>query len=139
MYPTSNKQLAFLQHIIACLDVRGRAAVIVPDNVLFETGVAGLVRTHILNNFNLHTILRLPTGIFYATGVKTSVLFFSRTRPTKRTWVYDLRSREHTFTRKRPIRVQTCKTLSRISDQVARLSGERQSTSEGTLVGNCKT
>lgn len=105
MYPTSNKQLAFLQHIIACLDVRGRAAVIVPDNVLFETGVTSLVRTHILNNFNLHTILRLPTGIFYATGVKTSVLFFSRTRPTRETWVYDLRSREHTFTRKRPIRV----------------------------------
>ena len=105
MYPTSNKQLAFLQHIITCLDVSGRAAVIVPDNVLFETGVAGSVRTHILDNFDLHTILRLPTGIFYATGVKTSVLFFSRTRPTRETWVYDLRARDHTFTRKRPLRV----------------------------------
>lgn len=104
MYPTSNKQLAFLQHIIACLEVSGRAAVIVPDNVLFETGVAGSVRTHILDNFNLHSILRLPPGIFYASGVKTSVLFFSRTRPTRETWVYDLRSRDHTFTRKRPIR-----------------------------------
>ncbi len=103
MFPTSNKQLAFLQHIFACLAHNGQAAVIVPDNVLFETGVASAIRTHILDNFNLHTLLRLPPGIFYATGVKTSVLFFSRTRPTEEIWVYDLRSRDQSFTRKRPI------------------------------------
>jgi type I restriction enzyme M protein len=93
-FPTSNKQLAFLQHVYSRMDSVGRAAIIVPDNVLFEGGIARAIRTHLMANVNLHTVLRLPTGIFYATGVKTSVLFFARsssTHVTKRVWFYDLR------------------------------------------------
>ena len=89
-FPTSNKQLAFLQHIYMSLGPRGRGAVVVPENVLFETGVGASVRTHLLDKYNLHTVLRLPPGIFYATGVKTAVLFFARTGRTRRTWIYDL-------------------------------------------------
>jgi type I restriction enzyme M protein len=106
MFPTSNKQLGFLQHIYSCLQPGGRAAAVVPDNVLFETGTAEAIRTHLLDNFNLHTLLRLPTGIFYATGVRTSVLFFSRTGPTQETWVYDLRFGNSGFTRKHPLGVE---------------------------------
>jgi len=95
-YPTSNKQLAFLQHIYLSLVPNGRAAVVLPDNVLFE-GNAGLdVRRDLLKKCNLHTILRLPTGIFYAHGVKTNVLFFTRNEHdgehTERIWIYDLRT-----------------------------------------------
>jgi type I restriction enzyme M protein len=103
--PTNNKQLGFLQHIYSGLREQGsRAAVVVPDNVLFESGAAAAIRTHLLDNFNLHTILRLPTGIFYATGVRTSVLFFARTHPTDNIWVYDLR-RAGGFTKKRPLEI----------------------------------
>lgn len=77
-YPTSNKQLAFLQHIYRNLKPGGRAAVVLPDNVLFEAGVGTDVRRDLMNKCNLHTILRLPTGIFYAQGVKTNVLFFTK-------------------------------------------------------------
>lgn len=75
-YKTTNKQLAFLQHIYRNLKPGGRAAVVLPDNVLFEAGVGTDVRRDLMNKCNLHTILRLPTGIFYAQGVKTNVLFF---------------------------------------------------------------
>jgi type I restriction enzyme M protein len=102
-FPTSNKQLCFLQHIYSSLAPGGRAAVVVPDNVLYESGIAEQIRTHLLDNFNLHTMLRLPTGIFYATGVKTSVLFFARTEPTANTWIYDLRAQKPNFTKKRPL------------------------------------
>lgn len=102
-YPTSNKQLAFIQHIYKSLAPKGRAAVVVPDNVLFESGVAGSVRTHLLDNFNLHTILTLPTGIFYATGVKTSVLFFSNTGPTTKTWFYNLRANGNGYSKRRQL------------------------------------
>ncbi|MEU5931053.1 N-6 DNA methylase [Micromonospora sp. NPDC047187] len=102
-FPTANKQLAFLQHVYASLVEGGRAAVVLPDNVLFETGIAGLIRTHLLDNFNVHTVLRLPPGIFYATGVRTSVLFFANTHPTERIWTYDLRSGGTSFTKKRQI------------------------------------
>jgi type I restriction enzyme M protein len=105
-FPTSNKQLAFLQHVYMHLAPNGRAAVVVPDNVLFETGVARAIRTHIMEQFELHTVLRLPTGIFYATGIKTSVLFFnSSDRPegaTKETWFYDLRN-SSSFSRKKQL------------------------------------
>jgi len=105
-FPTSNKQLCFLQHIYGALRRRGRAAVIVPDNVLFEAGIARLVRTDLMNKCNLHTILRLPTGIFYAQGINTNVLFFTRGERdkdnTKEVWVYDLRSNMPSF-RKRAI------------------------------------
>jgi type I restriction enzyme M protein len=95
-FPTSNKQLLFLQHIYLALKPGGRAAVVLPDNVLFEEGVGRRVRKHLLDICDVHTLLRLPTGIFYAADVKTSVLFFSRPSDgepsTKRIWVYDLRT-----------------------------------------------
>lgn len=100
-FPTSNKQFCFLQHIYLGLKKGGRAAVVVPDNVLFENGVGKQVRTDLMDKCNLHTILRLPTGIFYAQGVNTNVLFFSRGKSdkgnTKEVWIYDLRTDMATF------------------------------------------
>ena len=78
MFPTSNKQLVFLQHIYRSLKPGGRAAVVLPDNVLFEEGTGQRVRADLMDKCDLHTILRLPTGIFYAQGVKNNVLFFTR-------------------------------------------------------------
>lgn len=95
-FPTSNKQFAFLQHIYRGLKAGGRAAVVLPDNVLFESNVGTDIRRDLMDKCNLHTILRLPTGIFYAQGVKTNVLFFTRGEKdkanTKEVWVYDLRA-----------------------------------------------
>lgn len=100
-FPTSNKQLLFLQHIYLALKPGGRAAVVMPDNVLFEEGVGRRVRTHLMETCDVHTLLRLPSGIFYAADVKTSVLFFSRPRTgepaTQRMWVYDLRTNMQRF------------------------------------------
>ncbi len=110
-FATSNKQLAFLQHIYRGLKPGGRAAVVLPDNVLFEAGVGTEVRRDLMDKCNLHTILRLPTGIFYAQGVKTNVLFFQKGSPedayqtegcTKRVWVYDLRSNMPSFGKRTP-------------------------------------
>ena len=89
---TSNNQLNFLQHIMLLLKVGGRVAVVLPDNVLFEGGAGETVRKKLLADYNLHTILRLPTGIFYAQGVRANVLFFSRGGKTTETWVYDYRT-----------------------------------------------
>lgn len=89
---TSNNQLNFLQHIMLMLKNGGRAAVVLPDNVLFEAGAGETVRKKLLNDFNLHTILRLPTGIFYANGVKANVLFFTKGTKTKELWIYDYRT-----------------------------------------------
>ena len=95
---TSNKQLNFLQHIMSLLKIGGKAAVVLPDNVLFEGGAGEKIRKRLLSEFNLHTILRLPTGIFYAQGVKANVLFFDKFEPlasgmrTQKVWVYDLRT-----------------------------------------------
>ena len=102
---TSNKQLNFLQHVKTLLNIGGTAAVVVPDNVLFEGGAGETVRRKLLNQFDVHTMLRLPTGIFYAQGVKANVLFFdakpARADPwTEDLWIYDLRTNKH-FTRKR--------------------------------------
>lgn len=97
---TSNKQLNFVQHVKSLLKIHGRAAVVVPDNVLFEGGAGEVVRRHLLDECEVHTLLRLPTGIFYAQGVKANVVFFER-RPgarepwTKQVWVYDLRTNKH--------------------------------------------
>lgn len=95
-YPTSNKQFAFLQHIYRGLSVGGRAAVVLPDNVLFEGNIGKSIRADLMEKCNLHTILRLPTGIFYAQGVKTNVLFFTRGKTdkgnTKEVWFYDMRA-----------------------------------------------
>ena len=94
---TSNKQLNFVQHVKTLLKIHGRAAVVVPDNVLFEGGAGETVRRKLLHECDVHTLLRLPTGIFYAQGVKANVLFFDRkpasaTPWTKTLWIYDLRT-----------------------------------------------
>lgn len=106
-YPTSNKQLAFLQHIYRGLKPGGRAAVVLPDNVLFEAGQGQSIRADLMDKCNLHTILRLPTGIFYAQGVKTNVLFFQRGRTekgsTEKVWVYDLRTNMPSFGKRTPL------------------------------------
>ncbi len=94
---TSNKQLNFVQHVKTLLEIHGRAAVVVPDNVLFEGGAGETIRRKLLHECDVHTLLRLPTGIFYAQGVKANVLFFDR-RParekpwTAKLWIYDLRT-----------------------------------------------
>lgn len=97
---TSNKQLNFLQHIFTILKQHGRAAVVVPDNVLFEGGAGETVRRELLKQADVHTLLRLPTGIFYAQGVKANALFFDRKpaneKPwTEKLWIYDLRTNMH--------------------------------------------
>lgn len=89
---TKNNQLNFLQHIMVMLKNGGRAAVVLPDNVLFEGGAGETIRKELLKNFNLHTILRLPTGIFYAQGVKANVLFFSKGTLTQNVWFFDYRT-----------------------------------------------
>ena len=89
---TKNNQLNFLQHMMIMLKNGGRAAVVLPDNVLFEGGAGEVIRKKLLSDFNLHTILRLPTGIFYAQGVKANVLFFKKGEKTKDIWFYDYRT-----------------------------------------------
>lgn len=89
---TKNNQLNFLQHIMVMLKNGGRAAVVLPDNILFEGNAGEIIRKELLKNFNLHTILRLPTGIFYAQGVKANVLFFSKGTPTQDVWFFDYRT-----------------------------------------------
>lgn len=107
-YPTSNKQLNFLQHIYRSLkkDGKARAAVVLPDNVLFEDGDGQKIRRDLMDKCNLHTILRLPTGIFYAAGVKTNVLFFTRgtseTKNTKGIWFYDMRTNAPKYGKRTP-------------------------------------
>lgn len=113
-FVTGNKQLAFLQHIYRGLKPGGRAAVVLPDNVLFEEGTGTRIRADLMDKCNLHTILRLPTGIFYAQGVKTNVLFFTRgpepgrrnsddTGNTQHVWVYDLRTNMPAFGKRTPL------------------------------------
>jgi len=107
-YPTSNKQLNFLQHIYRSLNPRGRAGVVLPDNVLFADGDGAKIRADLMDKCNLHTILRLPTGIFYAQGVKTNVLFFSRGTSdkgnTQEVWFYDLRTNMPSFGKTNPLK-----------------------------------
>ena len=107
VFPTSNKQLDFLQHIYGGLKEGGRAAVVLPDNVLFEGSVGKKIREDLMHKCNLHTVLRLPTGIFYAQGVKTNVLFFTRGQKnknqTKNTWVYDMRTKMPQFGKRTPL------------------------------------
>ena len=105
---TSNKQLNFVQHVYSMLKETGRAAVVVPDNVLFEGGAGEKIRRALLQRCNVHTLLRLPTGIWYSPGVKANVLFFdnkpaSKTPATKEIWVYNLRSNHNFSIRKNPI------------------------------------
>lgn len=106
---TSNKQLAFVEHIVRALKPGGRAAVVLPDNVLFEDNTGRRLRSWLMELCNLHTVLRLPTGIFYAQGVKTNVLFFQRGKAdkanTKSVWVYDMRANMPAFGKTRPLTV----------------------------------
>lgn len=104
---TSNKQLAFVEHVVRTMKPGGRAAMVVPDNVLFEDNTGRRLRTWLMDLCDLHTILRLPTGIFYAQGVKTNVLFFTRGETdranTTAVWVYDLRNQMPAFGKTRPL------------------------------------
>lgn len=105
---TSNKQLNFVQHVKTILEMHGRAAVVVPDNVLFEGGAGEVVRRKLLHECDVHTLLRLPTGIFYAQGVKANVLFFDRkpasAKPwTRELWIYDLRTNMNFTLKQNPL------------------------------------
>ena len=106
---TANKQLNFVQHIKTILNINGRAGVVLPDNVLFEGGAGETLRKRLLKEFDVHTLVRLPTGIFYAGGVKANVLFFDK-RPasdtpwTEKLWVYDLRINQHFTMKQNPLR-----------------------------------
>jgi type I restriction enzyme M protein len=111
---TSNKQLNFLQHIVSMLKVDGRAAVVLPDNVLFEGGAGEKIRRKLLETCDVHTILRLPTGIFYAQGVKANVVFFDNAPKdgrvhTKGVWFYDLRTNQHFTLKTRPLKLEDLK------------------------------
>lgn len=105
---TSNKQLNFLQHIMTILAPNGEAAVVMPDNVLFEGGAGEAIRRRLLKNFEFHTLLRLPTGIFYKQGVKANVLFFDKRLPSEESatsalWIYDLRTNKRCTLKERPM------------------------------------
>ncbi len=106
---TTNKQLNFVQHVKTLLKMHGRAAVVVPDNVHFEGGAGETVRRTLLHECDVHTLLRLPTGIFYAQGVKANVLFFDRkpaseTPWTQQLWIYDLRTNRHFTLKTNPLK-----------------------------------
>jgi type I restriction enzyme M protein len=106
---TSNKQLNFIQHVKTILKQNGRAAVVVPDNVLFEGGAGETIRKKLLHECDVHTLLRLPTGLFYAQGVKANVLFLekkpaSETPWTKKLWIYDLRTNIHFTLKTNPLK-----------------------------------
>ena len=130
---TSNKQLNFVQHIMTILDTNGRAAVVLPDNVLFEGGAGETIRRKLLTDFDLHTMLRLPTGIFYAQGVKANVLFFDKkvARPgqpwTERLWVYDLRTTSTSPSSRTRSGEPTWTTSSRHTSRVGAASARRAS------------
>ena len=134
-YKTSNKQLAFLQHIYRNLKPGGRAAVVLPDNVLFEAGVGTDVRRDLMNKCNLHTILRLPTGIFYAQGVKTNVLFFTKgsvknkqqeENCTENVWFYDLRTNMPNFGKRTPFGEQHLKPFEAVYGKKADGTSKRK-------------
>jgi len=111
---TSNKQLNFLQHIKTILKINGTAAVIIPDNVLFEGGAGETVRKKLLNEFDFHTLLRLPTGLFYAKRVKANVMFFQKKKKsekaaTEKLWIYDLRTNYHFTLKTNPLKYEDLK------------------------------
>jgi type I restriction enzyme M protein len=146
-YKTSNKQLVFLQHIYRSLKPGGRAAVVLPDNVLFEAGVGSDIRRDLMHKCNLHTILRLPTGIFYAQGVKTNVLFFIKGTAinprqeencTQQVWVYDLRTNMPSFGKRTPFGEQHLTPFETVFSAETRQEGEwsftgKESNDENTL------
>ena len=130
---TSNKQLNFVQHVKTLLAINGRAAVVVPDNVLFEGGAGETVRRRLLEECDVHTLLRLPTGVFYAQGVKANVLFFDR-KPaseapwTRELWVYDLRTNQHFTLKQNPLQLEHLAEFIEVfkpDDRRARVESER--------------
>ncbi|MFF4409622.1 class I SAM-dependent DNA methyltransferase [Streptomyces sp. NPDC001404] len=131
---TTNKQLNFVQHIASLLEIHGRAAVVVPDNVLFEGGAGETIRRRLLSEYDVHTLLRLPTGIFYAGGVKANVLFFDRkpARPekpwTEKLWVYDFRTAQHFTLKQNPLTRAALEDFVKCynaDDRSKRVEGER--------------
>jgi type I restriction enzyme M protein len=130
---TSNKQLNFVQHVKTLLKIEGKAAVVVPDNVLFEGGAGETVRRKLFHECDVHTLLRLPTGVFYAQGVKANVLFFDR-KPasedpwTKELWVYDLRTNQHFTLKENPLQFEHLEPFVaafRADDRIRREESER--------------
>ena len=127
---TSDNQVNFLQHIMSIVRTGGRVGVVLPDNVLTDGGATAKVREKLLKDFNLHTILRLPTGIFYANGVKTNVLFFDKGKPTEDIWVYDYRTGiKHTLATKPMTRANlddfvSCYCSGHMQDRAATYSAE---------------
>lgn len=130
---TSNKQLNFVQHVKTILQTDGRAAVVVPDNVLFEGGAGETVRRSLLRECDVHTLLRLPTGVFYAQGVKANVLFFDK-KPgredpwTKDLWIYDLRTNQHFTLKQNPLTYEALGDFIEVyspDDHHARVESER--------------
>ena len=128
---TSNKQLNFLQHVRSLLKMHGKAAIVVPDNVLFEGGAGETVRRQLLQQCDVHTLLRLPTGVFYAQGVKANVLFFDR-KPAKEThwtealWIYDMRTNQRFTLKANPL------NRSHLDDFVERYNPENRKVREET-------
>jgi len=145
---TSNKQLAFVEHIVRALNPGGRAAVVLPDNVLFEDNTGRRLRSWLMNLCDLHTILRLPTGIFYAQGVKTNVLFFTRgktdTGNTKAVWVFDMRANMPAFGKTRPLKLEDFAAFEKAfgSDPNGKSKrkdeGEQEARSAGGATGNAQ-
>lgn len=127
---TSDNQVNFLQHIMSIVKRGGRVGVVLPDSVLTDMGATEKVREKLLKDFNLHTILRLPTGIFYANGVKTNVLFFEKGKPTKEIWIYDYRTGiKHTLATKPMTRAHLqefvdCYCVGHQQDRVATYSSD---------------
>jgi type I restriction enzyme M protein len=130
---TSNKQLNFVQHVKTLLTIEGRAAIVVPDNVLFEGGAGETVRRKLLHECDVHTLLRLPTGVFYAQGVKANVLFFDRkpaseTPWTRELWLYDLRTNQHFTLKENPLRYENLADFVaayHVGDRTKRVESER--------------
>lgn len=145
---TSNKQLNFLQHVKTLLKINGKAAIVVPDNVLFEGGAGEVIRKKLLSEFDVHTLLRLPTGVFYAQGVKANVLFFDK-RPaqekpwTEKLWIYDLRTNMHFTLKTKPLKYDDLKDFIKsycVENRQSRVENERfKSFSYGDLIKRDKT
>jgi type I restriction enzyme M protein len=137
---TANKQLNFLQHIVALLRPGGRAAVVIPDNVLFETGAASAIRRRLLETCRVHTLLRLPTGLFYAQGVKSNVLFFDRACGMPRQpasnliWAYDLRSEKRFSLKTKPLQSEDLEEFVASFRSGVRQDGERSRTFDGRQI-----
>ena len=130
---TANKQLNFMQHIVALLKPGGRAAIVVPDNVLFETGAAASIRRRLIEACRVHTVLRLPQGLFYAAGVKSNVIFFDKPKrgssgATEWVWVYDLRSDKRFSLRTKPLQGEDLREFVTLFRASVRKPGDRHRT-----------